>query len=116
MLLSWIGKSESLRDLQRNLNLNLKYQTVLILLFVLGVTGCVVVPSEDIFYKAACEISSDRKILRVMDIAKETNTYYSIGGLIATPILIPTTAMLSGIYVVTNNIYNAGEEKIVCGA
>lgn len=94
----------------------MKVQTVLTLLCSLGIAGCVVVPSKDIFYKAECEISSDKKILKVMDVAKETNTYYSLGGLIATPILIPTTAMLSGIYVVTNNIYNAGEEKLVCGA
>jgi len=76
--------------------------------------GCVVVPTNQTFQETKCEISSDKKTLRVLDIAKETNTYYSIGGLVATPILVPTTAMISGIYVAVNNVYHKGEEKIVC--
>ncbi|WGL16010.1 hypothetical protein PVT68_14690 [Microbulbifer bruguierae] len=82
--------------------------------FFVVLTGCVVVPHPDKDYVAKCEISSDRKTLRVMNVAKETQTYYSLEGIIATPILYPATALVSGVYVAVNNMYNVGQEKLVC--
>ncbi len=78
-------------------------------------TGCVVVPAIDDAYVNRCEISSDRKILKIVDVAKDTNSYYSISGILLTPIIVPITGIVSGSYVVVNNIYHLGEEKIVCG-
>lgn len=80
----------------------------------LSLSACVVVPkpAEDDY--ARCEISSDRKTLRVMDMAKETKTYYSVSGILLTPILVPTSALISGAYVAVNNIYHLGEENIKC--
>lgn len=78
------------------------------------ISSCVVLPTKQIFQESRCEISSDKKTLRVFNVAKETNSYYSLGGLIASPILIPTSAILSGTYVAVNNIYHYGQEKIVC--
>lgn len=46
--------------------------------------------------------------------AEETDTYYSISGLVLTPILVPATPLISGTYVAVNNVYNLGEEKIKC--
>ena len=74
-------------------------------------TGCIVVPEKDHNHVSKCEISSDHKTLRVVDLAKETNSYYSISGLI----LYPLTGVVSGTYVAVNNVYHLGEEKIVCG-
>ncbi|GAB2196798.1 hypothetical protein [Sessilibacter sp. MAH4] len=91
-----------------------KLTTILSTLVLATLHGCVVVPTSDSEHVAKCEISSDRKTLRVIDVAKETNSYYSIEGLLLTPIIYPTTALISGIYVGVNNIYNLGEEKVVC--
>lgn len=84
------------------------------MLLFICISGCVVVPVNIQGHNTNCGISSDRKTLRVFNIAKETNTFYSIEGIVATPILLPTTAILSSIYVVANNIYNIGEQKLVC--
>ena len=85
------------------------------LLLILNISGCISVPVNDDRYINKCSISSDRKILRIIDVAKETNSYYSISGIILTPILIPTTAIISGTYVLVNNAYHLGEEKLQCG-
>lgn len=77
----------------------------------LFLSGCVVMPVDDHSYINKCEISSDRKILKVVDVAKDTNSFYSISGVI----LLPITGVISGIYVGVNNIYNLGEEKLTCG-
>lgn len=72
--------------------------------------SCVVVPTKDESYTAKCEISADKKTLKVVDLAKETNSYYSIGGIILTPL----TGIVSGIYVAVHNTYVLGKESIVC--
>jgi len=73
--------------------------------------GCMVMPEKDPSYANKCEISSDRKTLKVIDASKDTNGYYSISGLI----LLPVSGIVSGTYVAINNVYHMGEEKIVCG-
>ena len=50
------------------------------------------------------------KTLKVIDLAKESSSYYSISGVI----LLPITGVVSGVYVAVNNVYHLGEEKIVC--
>ena len=77
--------------------------------------GCVVIPVSHGKQSNQCEISSDKKTLRIIDVAEETNTYYSISGIILTPILVPTSAIISGSYVAVNNIYHIGEKQIKCG-
>ena len=70
-----------------------------------------VVPEQDLSYVNKCELSSDRKTLKVIDASKGTNSYYSISGLI----LLPVSGIVSGTYVAINNVYHLGEESIVCG-
>ncbi len=74
-------------------------------------SGCVVVPTEDISAVNKCEISSDRKTLKMINGFEDSNTYYSVSGLI----LVPISGVVSGAYVAINNIYRIGEEIIVCG-
>ena len=74
--------------------------------------ACVVLPVTDESRVNKCEISSDRKTLKVVNAFKDTNTYYSISGVL----LIPITGVVSGTYVAINNIYHLGEEKLVCGS
>jgi hypothetical protein len=75
-------------------------------------SGCVVVPAKDLLAVNKCEISSDRKTLKMINGFEDTNTYYSISGLI----LVPITGVVSGVYVAINNIYHMGEEAIICGS
>ncbi|MCU7553773.1 hypothetical protein OCL06_04065 [Alteromonas sp. ASW11-19] len=75
------------------------------------VAGCVVVPQNDLTKVNRCGISSDRKTLKVVNGFKETNTFYSISGLV----LLPVTGVVSGTYVAVNNIFHVGEERVVCG-
>ncbi|MGJ8693994.1 MAG: hypothetical protein ACSHW0_16110 [Thalassotalea sp.] len=82
-----------------------------ILLITFFISSCVVLPIDDHSYANKCEISSDRKTLKVVDAAKDSNSYYSISGVV----LLPITGVISGIYVGVNNIYHLGEEKFICG-
>jgi len=82
-----------------------------IIFTILFLSGCVVLPVVDHSYVNKCEISSDRKVLKVVDAAKGSNSFYSISGVI----LLPITGVISGIYVGVNNIYHLGEEKLICG-
>mgnify|MGYP000160591856 CR=1 FL=1 len=82
-----------------------------ILMFMLFLSGCVVLPSDDNTYVNKCEISSDRKTLKVVSASEGLNTFYSISDLL----LLPVTGVIAGIYVGVNNIYHLGEEKIICG-
>ncbi len=84
---------------------------ILMLASVLLLSGCVTLPTKDHSYVNKCEISSDRKVLKVVDAAKGSNSFYSISGVV----LLPITTVISGIYVGINNTYHLGEEKLVCG-
>lgn len=90
------------------------FRALLCGLLVVWVSGCVTVPvSEKKTY--TCELSTDKKVLKVIDVAEATNTYYDVVGLALSPILVPTTAIVSGAYVLINNTYHLGEEAIKCG-
>lgn len=88
---------------------------LLVLLVANHLAGCVSVPAPSKGHSNKCEISTDRLTLRVINVAEETDSYYSIEGYVLTPILLPATAIISGAFVLVNNVYNLGEEKIVCG-
>lgn len=87
-------------------------KNVPVLLLLSGLlSGCVMVPQDDQVKVNRCEISSDRKALKVINGFEEANTFYSISGLV----LLPISGVLSGAYVAVNNIYHLGEERFVCG-
>ena len=86
---------------------------LLVMTFVI-LNGCITVPVKSSEQNKVCELSSDKKTLKVIDVAKETNTFYNVSGIILSPILVPTSAIISGTFVLINNIYHYGEEKIVC--
>ena len=87
--------------------------TILFVLF--AISGCITVPVTVVSHSNKCELSSDMKILKVVNVAEETNSYYSVSGYLLSPILVPATAVFSGAYVLVNNIYHLGEEQIKCG-
>lgn len=83
---------------------------LILVLLSLSSTSCIVAPQNVPKKTLHCEISSDQKTLRIIDLTKETHFYYSISG----AILLPITGIVSGTYVAINNIYHLGEETIVC--
>ena len=85
---------------------------LLLLILSTTISGCIVVPETDTAKVNRCEISSDRKTLKVINGFEDTNTFYSISGLV----LLPISGVVSGTYVAINNVYNIGEETIVCGS
>lgn len=86
-------------------------RSVIIAVAFTGLKACVVVPVTDTAKVNRCEISSDRKTLKVIDGFKDTNTFYSVSGLL----LLPISGVVSGTYVAINNVYHLGEERFVCG-
>ena len=89
-------------------------RTAMLIVLMVSVSACVVVPTRDKQAFNQCSISSDKQTLKLVNVAEETETYYSITGIILTPIIIPTSAIVSGTYVLVNNAYNLGEETIIC--
>lgn len=93
-------------------------RNVTFILIILSLSGCVVFPVKDKkatrVAKLRCELSSDKKILKVVDVAKATNTFYSVSGFVLSPIIILVSGLLSGSYTLVNNIYFYGEQKIKC--
>jgi hypothetical protein len=85
------------------------------LLVSFSVTGCITVAVPADHQVKRCEISTDRMTLKVVDLAKATNSYYTAEGYLVSPILVPTTGIISGAYVLVHNTYYYGKEKIVCG-
>jgi len=88
---------------------------LIVLCILLTMSGCITVPVIVDTHTHQCKISTDMKTLRVVDVAEETNSYYSVSGFLLSPILIPTTAIVSGAYVLVNNVYHLGEERFNCG-
>lgn len=92
--------------------MNVKY--IGLVAVVLLLAGCVVLPVDQPKKVGWCEISSDRKTLKVIDIAKETKTFYSLSGVMLAPITVPTSAVISGTYAAIYNVYKIGETELVC--
>jgi len=78
------------------------------------ISSCVAVPVTDISYVGRCGVSPDQKTLKIIDVAKATNSYYSVSGYLLTPILLPTSVIISGTYVITNNAYYYGKNVVQC--
>ena len=91
---------------------HMKFRALVLSTLILN--GCITVPVTSTEQNKICQLSSDKKTLKVIDVAKETNTFYNVSGIILLPILVPTSAIISGTFVLINNIYHYGEGKIVC--
>jgi len=94
------------------LKILLTFSTIFTLVTV--ISSCVAVPVTDISYVGRCGVSPDQKTLKIIDVAKATNSYYSISGYLLTPILLPTSVIISGTYVLTNNAYYYGKNVVQC--
>lgn len=83
--------------------------------FVLGLSGCVVLPKKDYSEKLECGLSSDKKVLRIVNLTDGDTSFYRWSDEMVAFITIPASAIVSGAYVLVNNIYHIGEKTIKCG-
>ena len=96
----------------KNIKILLIYLAIFSLVTV--ISGCVAVPVTDVSYVGRCGVSPDQKTLKIIDVAKATNSYYSISGYLLTPILLPASVIISGSYVITNNVYYYSKNIVQC--
>lgn len=90
------------------------FNQLCVLAAALSLTSCIVVPVAAQKKTGVCGISEDRQTLRVMDFAKDTQSFYSLQGMMVTPITFPTSAIVSSVYVSVYNTYKLGETLLVC--
>ena len=77
-------------------------------------SSCAVIPVTEYKYVEKCGITHDKNTLKLIDVAKETHTYYSVGGLMISPLIVPVSTVLSATYIATNEIYYFGKQLVIC--
>ncbi len=92
----------------------------LVLFLTILCTACVVVPQIDHTEQAKltqyqCELSSDKKVLKLVNLIDGDTTFYAWNDEMLAFITIPASAIISSTYVLVNNIYHIGEKQIKCG-
>lgn len=85
------------------------------LIFVFTFSGCVVMPESDKTQNYQCGLSTDKKTLKVVNLMDGDTSFYEWNDEISSIITMPTSAVISGVYVAVNNIYHFGETQIKCG-
>jgi uncharacterized protein YceK len=88
---------------------------LLIVVLVLLISGCVVVPETVPSDGYQCGMSSDKKVLKIKNLTDGDTSFYEWNDEFLAVISIPTSAIISGTYVLVNNIYHVGEKIIKCG-
>lgn len=84
------------------------------LIAIMLLTGCVVVPEKDHSVKYQCGLSSDKKVLKVVNLTKGDTSFYEWQDEMLSVITLPTSAIISSTYVLVNNVYHFGEKTIKC--
>jgi uncharacterized membrane-anchored protein len=87
---------------------------IIALLLILSCTSCVVVPEKVHNQKYQCALSTDMKVLKLVNLTDGDTSFYKWNDEILAIITIPTSAIVSGSYVLVNNIYHIGEKQIKC--
>ncbi|MGJ8678915.1 hypothetical protein [Paraglaciecola sp.] len=85
------------------------------LFFVFTFSGCVVMPETDNKQNYQCGLSTDKKTLKVVNLMDGDTSFYEWNDEISSIITMPTSAVVSSVYVAVNNIYHFGEKQIKCG-
>ena len=94
---------------------SLMLNKLIILICTLIFTGCVVVPEVDHSQKYQCGLSTDKKTLKVVNLLKNDTSCYEWNDEFLSIITMPTSAVVSSVYVAVNNVYHFGEKQIKCG-
>jgi len=89
-------------------------RNVIILLLIISSAGCVVVPEKAEAKKYQCSLSTDMKVLKLVNLTDGDTSFYEWNDELLAIITVPTSAIISGSYVLVNNIYHIGEKQIKC--
>jgi hypothetical protein len=90
-------------------------KNIFILLVAISITSCVVVPENVHSAKYKCALSTDMKVLKLVNLTDGDTSFYKWSDEMFAIVSVPTSAIISGAYVLVNNIYHIGEKKIKCG-
>ena len=88
---------------------------IIIFCLVINCTSCVVVPEKDHTVTYKCGLSSNMKVLKLENLTDGDTSFYEWNDEVFAIITVPTSAIISGSYVLVNNIYHIAEKKIKCG-
>jgi hypothetical protein len=77
--------------------------------------GCVVIPDKEIKSKYQCGLSTDKKVLKFVNLLENDNSFYAWNDEVLGVITVPTSAIVSSVYVAVNNTYHFVEKSIKCG-
>jgi hypothetical protein len=74
----------------------------------------VVLPEKDYTQKYQCALSTEMKVLKLVNLTDGDTSFYEWNDEMLAIISIPTSAIISASYVLVNNIYHIGEKQIKC--
>ena len=92
----------------------IKNLVTLMIVVILITSGCVVIPEKDFTAKYKCGLSTDKKVLKFVNLLENDNSFYAWNDEILAVITVPTSAVVSGVYVAVHNTYHFAEETIKC--
>ncbi|OUS24467.1 hypothetical protein A9Q98_13705 [Thalassotalea sp. 42_200_T64] len=77
-------------------------------------SGCLVVPETDQSQEYQCALSTDKKVLKLVNLTEGDTSFYEWNDEMLAIITVPTSAIISGTYVLVNNVYHISEKLIKC--
>lgn len=86
----------------------------MLLLIALLFTSCMVVPQSSIDQQPECALSTDKKYLKVVNLLDGDTTFYAWEDEMLSVVTMPSSAIISSVYVAVNNVYHFGENQIKC--
>ncbi len=92
----------------------LRHMAYCLVLLAALVSGCAVVPYPDEFHVSDCPTRSRQQTLRLVNVLTEAQSD-GLSSYLLSPIVVPVSAVVSGSYVLGNNLYNELEQAYKCG-
>jgi len=90
------------------------FHKIILSLLILSCTACVVLPEKVQSQQYQCGLSTDMKVLKLVNLTDGDASFYEWNDEVFAIITIPTSAIISASYVLVNNIYHIGEKQIKC--
>ena len=89
-------------------------RSILTLLLISALSACVVLPEKSHKQVYQCSLSTDKKVLKLVNLTDGNVNFYRWSDEAFAIISVPTSAIISGTYVLVNNVYHIGEKLIKC--
>ncbi|MEW6999646.1 hypothetical protein AADZ86_18295 [Colwelliaceae bacterium BS250] len=90
------------------------FKKILSVVVIFNLSACIVVPEKDETEAYQCALSTDRKTLKLVNLNNGDTSFYQWNDEMSAIITVPTSAIISGTYVLVNNVYHIGEKLIKC--